>query len=198
MLPRPISTVPVACLTLLCLALAGIELALVGRNRELRARVAELEQQVTRAGQSAVPGLEGRPFPVLALIDAEGEPLGLTELAATHATLLFVSSPACDFCDQARPLWERVARQLAGAPVRVLELVLEPDGGGGAARPAPFPQLTAGAGEELLMRWLPGLPAALLIDSSGVVQRAVYGADETGLEALLDEQLTRAAALSAR
>jgi len=176
---------------LLCLALAGIELGLVRRNRELRARVTELEEQVARAGRAPVRELEGRPFPALELIDARGARFGLAELADTHATLLFVSSPACGYCDEVRPIWEGAARRLGGAPVRVLELVLEPDPGGSAEHAAPFPQLTAGEAEARLLRSLPGLPAALLLDARGVVLRAIYGADQVGLEGAVDELLAR-------
>lgn len=187
-LPEPAaarrSSLLIGGLMLLCLVLAGIELALVGRNRELRAQVTELQRP-------RLPALEGRLFPALELIGERGDVFSLTEVADTHATLLFVSSPACDYCELARPHWERVAAGLAGTPLRVAELVLEPESGDDTSHAAFAPRLTAGPAEELLLRELPGLPAALLIDARGVVLHATFGAEQPGLARWVEEHLAR-------
>ena len=119
---------------------------------------------------------------MLTLLDAEGRELGLTELPESHVTLLFVSSPACDYCLLAAPIWERVARSLAGAPVRVLGLVLDADPRELETSDTPYPLLTAGDAGLSLARQLPSIPASVLIDSTGVVQWTIYGGEQAELE----------------
>jgi len=172
-------------LVALCIALGATQVALVLRNRALSARVVELTQLVEAARPPELPPLEGRPFPALRLLDAEGAELDLTALPQGHATLLFVSSSACDYCDLARPVWDRVARSLAGSPVRVLELVLDAAPGELAQRDASHPLLAPP--DPSLARQLPGVPAALVIDSAGVVRRSVYGGEQLGLERAVAE-----------
>ncbi len=177
----------VASLVVLCLALAAVDLLLIRRNRELSARVDELSRRVRAAERSPVPALEGRHFPADELLDAAGEPTFLAALPPGHATLLLVSSDACDLCARALPRWEDAARRAAGTHVRVLGLVLDATPAGLAGRAAPWP-LLAPIDPTLAAR-VPGVPAALLLDADGVVRRAAYGAEQVELDALLDDAL---------
>ena len=177
-------------LVVFCLALAGVVVALVLRNRELSARVGELEGLVHAAGRPSVPALEGRAFPAEQLFDADGAPTALGELPESHATLLLISSSTCDYCELARPTWDRVARRAAGTHLRVLGLVLDATPLELAGRASAYPLLAPA--DPQLARRIPGVPAALLLDASGRVQTAVYGGEKSGLERLVEEFLGRA------
>ena len=173
----------------LCVALAVLDVALVRRNRELMAEVTELRGRLESPDRAPPPHLEGQPFPVLELTDPRGGHLGLTEIPESHATLLFVSTPACDYCELAAPIWERVHRRLAGTHLRVFELVLDPGDEDLGPDSRSFPLLTAGGADASVLDALVGTPATLLVDSSGVVLRAIYGGEQPGLEQTVEEFL---------
>ncbi len=174
----------VGVLLVFCLALAGIVVALVLRNRELSARVGELEGLVHAAGSPPVPALEGRAFPADELFTADGTPVGLGALPESHATLLMVSSSTCDYCALARPTWDRVARRAAGTNLRVLGLVLDATPQALAGQRSPYPLLAPA--DPQLARRIPGVPAAFLLDASGRVESGIYGGGQEGLERLVD------------
>lgn len=175
----------VVALVVLCLALAGLDVVLVLQNRELSARVGELTRLV-HAAERPLDALDGRPFPVTTLVDADGTSLGLTEIPETHATLLLLSSPACEHCELAYAAWDRAARRAAGTHLRVLGLALDTPREGLRTVDTPYPRLAPGEGEAELLRVLPGVPAAVLVDAQGVVLGAVYGGEQTGLDELVD------------
>ena len=180
---RP-SFFPVA-LVVLCLALAAMDLALALRNRELSARVEQLMQRVHAAERSPVPALEGGPFPAATLVDSSGAPVSLSGLPEGHATLLLISSRACDYCELAASTWERVARRLDGTSVSAFGLVLDATPEELHAEATPFPLLAPA--EDELARHIPGVPAAVFVDGSGTVRWAVYGGEQSGLEQALED-----------
>ena len=59
-------------------------------------------------------------------------------------------------------------------------LVLDPEAGPVDA--TRYPQLRAGLADAELQRWLPGVPAALLLDARGTVVHAEVGGRQAGLE----------------
>lgn len=166
-----------------CLGLGVTVVALVRRNAALTARVEDLSGRVLAAEADREASLVGAKLPVTTLFATDGEPVDLTAIPEDHGSLLLVSSPGCDYCQLAAPVWEAVARDLGGTRLRVLGLVLQPDPASGAAAPTPaYPSLRAGDADAELQGWLPGVPAALLLDAHGRVVHAELGGRQAGLE----------------
>lgn len=175
-------------LIICCIGLGSLDVALVLRNRELGARVAELTQSLATAKWSALT--EGSRFPSISLLASSGQPVELGHEAGEAGTLLFVSSESCGSCDEVRSAWHQVSQLLVGSGVRVLELVLDAT----TTQPideAPYPRVLPGGDEWSVVGKLPGIPAAILIDRSGIVRRAFYGSPHTGLRDAVEKFLAQ-------
>jgi hypothetical protein len=177
----------VAAVVAACLGLAALDVALVLRSRGLSARVLELERAVL-AARSAELGA-GQLIAPLTLLDAEGGVVRVPDPDAGGATLLLVSSGSCEHCDDVAALWEELARSAEGSGLRVLGLVLDATPAELRERAAPWPELAPGPDSWALVRRLPGVPAALLVDDAGLVLEAFYGAPQDGLREALGAHL---------
>ena len=170
-----------------CVALVALDVALVLRNRELSVRLEEV-MGLVRASESSrvVAPLAGSAFPGGVLRRTDGDEVRLDGLARGGGTLLFVSSPACDYCEEARPVWETTRRLVEGTPLRVFGLVLEADPN--AIEPAAYDYavLTPDDRGARLFEHLLGVPATLLVDAAGIVREVVYGSDASALEEVVE------------
>lgn len=170
-----------------CVGLLAIDVALVLRNRSLADELTALQSVV--AAKPRPPLVEGDELPRISLFDTTGAAVDPVSSDDHTATLLFVSSAACDACGALRPLWNRAAERARGSHLRVLELVLDADAADLAERDAPYPLVTEGGDAWALLARLRGVPAALLVDDSGRVLRSFYGEGHEGLSTAVDEVL---------
>jgi len=171
-----------------CALLGALDVALAWRVRTLGERLAELSA-VGGAGGARPVLLEGDALPELTLLDVAGRPVPLRLPGRHTATLLFVSSPSCGFCEDARPTWLEVARLAEGSHLRVLELVLDTEPAALAGRELPYEAVAAAGDAWSLLARVPGVPAALLVDEGGTVRLALYGDAHTGLREAVEEFL---------
>ena len=174
-------------LAVLCAGLAAVDVGLVIRNRRLQERVDELTEIVAAATRPVL--VEGDPLPAVPLLDAAGQPAELEALAAGRPLLLFVSSHACGYCDEVRPVWDQVARASAGTGLDVLELILDGAPGEPRGEAAPYPQWTLVEGGQAFAVRVPGVPAAILVDGAGTVRRILTGEAQAALEAAVEQFL---------
>lgn len=170
-----------------CAALIALDVALVLENRDLTRRVEELSGELAR--EPRPPLGPGDPMPDLALFDARSRSVPLLDPQASLGTLLLVSSAGCDACANVTEAWGAVVRRCRAYPLRILELVVDAD-------PSALPQsgpgrtvVAAGGDAWTLLGRIPGVPAALLVDAQGTVQRAFYGPSQPGLAAAVEELL---------
>ncbi|MEM7306122.1 MAG: hypothetical protein AAF682_05595 [Planctomycetota bacterium] len=170
----------------LCLALSAMSAALAVHARGLSRRIDELTAQVQAAERKPLP--EGERVPALDARDAAGERVTLPGEDG-RATLLLVSSDACDYCEDVRPLWSQWATAAEGSALRVVELVLDGQSASLDARSTPYPRFAAPAGGGPLLERLPGVPAVLLLDAAGRLRAARYGSEQADLTALVQEHL---------
>ncbi len=188
--PTSASNRLVPLLVVVCFAFAVLDVVLVLQNGELRRRLDGCSALVQASAPSS--NIEGLRLPDLGLRDARGEALTLGGLPLGSHTLLLVSSPSCDYCEDARPLWERVALTAVDTSLLVFGVVLEAEAGRvgqpGAAE-TPYPLVYPADRGAHLFELIAGVPAALLLDADGVVVRAIYGPEQVGLEAALDPLL---------
>jgi hypothetical protein len=170
-----------------CVGLAAIDVGLVLKNRELTDRLAGLSEEVMAAERP--PLAEGDIFPTITARDTSGALVPLTSSPTHLATLLLVSSDACDVCQDVRPVWHRLGELATGSHLRVLELVLDVEVESLRGRSAPYPLLYAGDDVWSLTGRVRGVPAAILIDEAGIVRRAFYGQEHDGLAEAVEEVL---------
>ena len=178
----------VRTLVIACLAFAAIDVLLVMQNRELRARVeayARIERSQTEQRESTT--LVGMSFPSGPLRDEQG---GLFELQGTP-TLLFISSPNCDLCELAAPHWSSAFTSLELAKTRALGLVLEVAPEKLKDSDYSYPVLATEDLGTQLFRYLDGVPASVILDADGVVERVIYGTDQPGLDQAVIDLITR-------
>lgn len=175
-------------LSVACVLLIALDVALALRVRSLNVRVGLLIRSVLAAERPAL--VEGDSLPALSLIDAEGRDVALLDPATSAGTLLLVSSASCGACDEVRPVWDELASQCAGSHLRVLELVLDAQPGDVPPRGATHPVLTSGGDSAALVRRLAALPAAILVDAEGRVRRSFYGPQQAGLAGAIEEELS--------
>ncbi len=156
-------------------------MGLVLQNRKLMRRIEALTQSVYAAERPPTL-IEGQAFPHLTLRDAAGAPVELARPPEHTATLLLVSSATCDLCESVRPVWKQVAETASGSHLRVLELVLGAEPEALVDRVAPYGLVSAGDDAWSLVGRIPGVPAAILIEDTGLVLRAFYGEEHDGLQ----------------
>ncbi len=176
-------------LSVCCIGLGVLVIGLSLRIRAFEVEVAKLSEQVR--GSSRVALVEGEPLPSISLFDVQGQPLEPLGGATDRGTLLFISSQSCDACKQVRPLWDEIAGAFRGAPLAMLELVLEAQPGSLVGRQELYPLAVPGTDQWSLVNKLQGVPAALLVDANGVVRRAFYGSPHTGLRQAVEQFLFR-------
>lgn len=175
-------------LSVACILLIALDVALVLRVRSLNERVGALTRSVLAAERPVL--VEGELLPALSLLDPEGHDVALLDPAAAAGTLLLISSDSCGACEEVRPVWDAVARRCAGSHLRVLELVLDAEPERLTLRQSTHPVLASGGDAAALVRRLPLLPAAILVDAGGRVSRSFYGPQQDGLPQAVEDELS--------
>ena len=162
-----------------CVALAVMALMLALQNRRLK-------QELSRPATPQMPpdALKvGDTFPPLALLDEEGNPVSVP-FGGGQRTLLLFFSARCPACRQTFPVWGTLLQDLpAGARVYGVRIgPSAPD-----MPPLPFPQHTQEDGGKSLKGKIPFVPATVLLDGSGTVERIWFGVpDEKERQELRD------------
>ncbi|MCB9838946.1 MAG: hypothetical protein H6813_06365 [Phycisphaeraceae bacterium] len=174
---KPSPIVPI--LVVLCLALGALVVLLALKSRRLTAEVSEL-RAAAQVDLGNALGAGQRVEPMI-LLDPQGSPVPLSFEPGNGAVLLLLSSGSCNYCEEARPIWSRIAEASQSDRLRVVGLVTDADPEQLAALDLPFDLYTPGGDATAFMSRIPGVPAALLIDEQGIVIRAFYG-EQAGLE----------------
>jgi len=162
-----------------CTALAVLVVLLTWQNLSLKADLAE-----AAAGPREEALQSGDAFGSLVLMNESGDATPYVFGGDGQRTLLLVFTQDCPACQKTLPLWNGMLAEAAPPDVRVVGLQLDGDSG-----PGSWPALTFEvygvdyAGSESLNK-IPYIPATLLLDGNGVVERAWYGmlTDETEQE----------------
>src|SRR4029079_5454751 len=128
----------------------------------------------------------GETLSSFALADAYGAPAQVP-VGDGRRRLLIVFTSTCPHCRDAMPIW----RDLMAGGNGGLEVVgVQMDAGSAAAKPIdtlPFPVMSPGTAPPEFLGKLAGVPASILVDGSGKIERLVYGPPEKqDLDALRD------------
>jgi hypothetical protein len=91
--------------------LLAVNFALVRQNRGLKLRLAVHAPSLLPPIGAIMPPLEG--------LDSSGSRVAIGYKAPYTKTLLFIFSPACDFCSQNWPNWVAISRDIESRSVRV-------------------------------------------------------------------------------
>ena len=167
-------------LSVISLALAVLVVLLVVENRDLK-------QQLRAAAGAAPRGglVAGETLSSFALADASGAPVQVA-VGDGKRHLLLVFTSTCPHCRDAMPIW----RDLMAGGTSLEVVGVQMDAGSSQAKPIdtlPFPVMSPGSSPPAFLGNLAGVPASILVDGSGKVERVVYGPPEKqDLDALRD------------
>ncbi|HEX2837075.1 MAG TPA: hypothetical protein VHN77_03000 [Phycisphaerales bacterium] len=148
----------------------GVAFLLLREVRSHRADNAQLDvlqKQIEAMGGT----LLGSRVDDLALVDAAGA-IGSTAFAGSPLSLVVLLSTQCPSCEATAPAWAQIAGKLEqeGVPTRMIVVDAV-----GAPQDAPrWAGLTPHGVRDAERTWLrevPGVPAGVLVDSTGVVRR---------------------------
>jgi len=160
-------------LSVISLALAVLVVLLVVQNRDLKQRLKQTASSGAERGGLAA----GETISSFALADASGAPAQVP-VGDGRRRLLLVFTSTCPHCAHAMPIW----RDLMAAGNGGLEVVgVQMDAGSAAAKPIdtlPFPVMSPGASPPEFLGKLAGVPASILVDGSGKIEKVVYGPPE--------------------
>jgi len=161
-------------LVVACVALSGLVVALAVQNRSLKA-------QLAHGGGPPPPQLAAgdvvTPFPVVA---DTGETRTIAFGEGESKTLLLVFSSTCPACKETVPVWRKLLASPPASGVRVVGLQTDRLDGNPAS-PAevtaayPFPVYGYRRPSPDPLAKVPFIPAAIVIDSKGVVVHAWFG-----------------------
>lgn len=179
----------VTALVSLCVGLAILVMVLAIRNRDLQGLVGALQRARTQGESSLL--VEGAPLPELRLLDTAGIQFEVNSTRGEAGTLLFVSSSACDSCQEVRTTWEAVALSESGSLVHTIEFVVDGTVASARSLETIYPIAVPGHDGSWLLQELAGVPASILMDRSGVVQRVLYGEQQTHLPQAVEELVDR-------
>lgn len=159
-----------------CVVLSVLVVLLAVQNLRLKSALAE------RPGIPEDALEVGDPLGGMALRDGSGEVFPLAFDQGERRTLLLVFSVHCSACEQTFPLWKNLLAEV-GTPagLRVLgvqtDLPAGPEADPGSVPLASFPFDVYGVdydGSEA-MSHIPGVPATILVDREGTVERVWFG-----------------------
>src|SRR5262245_1198377 len=164
----------------LCVALAFV----LHQNQRLRAEIAALVREKARAA-----GLEpGQRLEACTLHDAAGHDVRLDFSGPFLGTVLLFHASGCGACANSRPYW-RSAIAAAGRPdVRVMCIQTDVLEGAPLALEGLPPSLAVPLPPEGWLAALPAVPATLVANENGVLQRAWF----SELDATTAQELTEA------
>ena len=157
-----------AFLMIACAALAVMTLLLAYQNRKLK-------QELSRPATPQMPPdvlKVGDRFPSLALLDEGGNPVPVTFGAGSGRTLLMFYSGTCPACRQTFPIWGALLQD-PPTRARVYGVRIGPSA---ADMPLlPFPQHTPEDAGKSLRGKVPFVPATVILDAGGTVERIWFG-----------------------
>lgn len=169
-----------------CVALAALVFLLGLQNRQLKQALADSLRDIPADALT-----EGEMLEPPTLVDDPGEIRTVEFGGEFSRTLLLVFSSTCPACEKTLPIWSEVIPEYLDSPgLQVIGIQLDrpapgEDPGAMMTEAFPFPVLGITTdGHEALKR-IPFIPAAILVDRSGTVEKAWYGVPmEADLEAL--------------
>jgi hypothetical protein len=151
-----------------CAALAVLVLLLAQQNRSLKTQLSTLlTPQIPPEGMKAGDVLEP-----LALLDDGGNRLVINFEGLADRTLLLFFSPDCPACRETIPLWSAV---LSKHPSTVRVTGIRLGAGIEEAPNLPFAVYTPEDGGESLAGKIPFVPATVVLDEEGTIERVWYG-----------------------
>jgi thiol-disulfide isomerase/thioredoxin len=159
-------------LSVISLALAVLVVLLVVQNRDLKAQMRASASGAERGGLAA-----GETLASFQLADASGAPAQVP-VGDGKRRLLLVFTSTCPHCAHAMPIW----RDLMASGNNGLEVVgVQLDAGTEAAKPLdtlPFPVMSPGSAPPAFLAKLSGVPASIIVDGSGKIEKLIYGPPE--------------------
>jgi thiol-disulfide isomerase/thioredoxin len=178
-------------LLLATIALTVLVVLLTGELRRTRAQLEAAEQALARerTRDSLAVGDEVGP---LTLTGPDGG-VRTIDFRAGRATLVFMISGHCPYCDQTIPVWERLLKQTETGPTSPIAIVCVQSDARTVAdlKPlaGPLTPFMPQAGVTTWLSRIPISPGVVLVGADGVVKRTWFGVpsdrDEAQLGAVL-------------
>lgn len=172
-----------------CVVLAALVVGLTMQNRSLKDKIGELKSGLP--ADHLKSGDVVGPIPVVE--DGGGtKTIGFGE--GETKTVLLVFSSHCPACKQTLPIWEQILKSPPAAGVRVVGIQtdrLDPNPNGPALVTASFPFPVYGykhVSPDPLAK-VSAIPAAIVIDTKGVVTQAMFGVPDNATEGKLKHAL---------
>jgi len=165
-----------------CAALAVLVLLLAMQNRRLK------EQLSTLLTPQMPPDAlrEGNVLEPLALLDEGGNRIVLSFEGAGEQTLLLFFSPDCPACRETIPVWSAL---LQSRPLEVRVAGVRLGGEVEDVPNLPFTVYTPEDGGKSLGGKIPFVPATILLDDGGAIERVWYGMLDEGKQSELRDAL---------
>ncbi|HEX4824618.1 MAG TPA: hypothetical protein VFV19_09900 [Candidatus Polarisedimenticolaceae bacterium] len=175
-------------LVIACVALSGLVVALAIQNRSLK-------QQLAHGGGPPPPQLAAgdvvTPFPVVT-DTGDTKTIGFGE--GESKTVLFVFSSTCPACKEAVPIWRTLLQSPPAAGIRLVGLQTDkldqnPAAPAEVTAAYPFPVYGYKRPSPDPLAKVPFIPAAVVLDTKGVVQHAWFGVPADDVVADLKHEL---------
>jgi len=164
-----------------CAALSVLVVLLAVQNLRLK-------KALSQHGPGALPENalhEGESFTGLSLVqwDEQSRPLQFGQ--GENRTLLLIFSTSCGACERTFPIWEQVVAGLSEeSKTRVVGVQTDAshgaseDPGGLMTEALTFPVFAVDYDASPIMGRIPGVPATVLLDAAGIVEKVWFGAPE--------------------
>jgi peroxiredoxin len=177
-----------AFLMIACVVLAGLVIALTMQNRSLKTRMAHA------SGPAPDQFKMGDVISPIVVVDDSGTAKTIKFGEGERRTVLLVFSSHCPACRETLPVWRDMFKAPAASGVRVVgiqtdRLDANPSQPGEMAASYPFPVYGYKRPEKDPLEKVPFIPAAIVVDTNGVVTRAWFGVPETGQKEGLKQAL---------
>jgi AhpC/TSA family protein len=177
-----------AFLMVACVVLAGLVVALTLQNRTLKSQMAHA------AGPAPDQFKAGDVVTPFEVVDDGGVAKTIRFGDGERKTVLFVFSSQCPACKQTLPKWKEMFKTPAADGVRVVgiqtdRLDANPSQPGLPTAAFPFPVYGYKRPEQDPLRKVPFIPAAIVVDTHGVVTNAWFGVPESSQEEGLKKAL---------
>jgi len=148
-----------------------------GRSRRLlAAQNLALKRHIAALASSPLAGAleSGDTLGALALVDVAGASRPLEFAPDLGPTLLLVFTAECPACLETIPIWNEALASLRGDRPRVIGVQLDAPSRR-AEVPGPFPVFAVDRAASAALDKIPGVPATVLVDTTGVVERVWFG-----------------------
>lgn len=173
--PAPRRRSPVTfVLVSLCLVLSALVLFLAWQNRRLKtleatASAAKLPPDALKAGDAADP---------FGILDESGGEAAIAFSDGGPRTLLLVFSSHCPACEKTLPIWNEILEEGPPGDLRLIGIRTDREAPGAGSLFVPglrFPVHRVKGSPPPFLSRIPFVPAAVLIDGGGRVERVWYG-----------------------